>query len=52
MFQQKHFLHWIGEENFGKAVADYLVSEKSAVKQDIKILSQFTPFKKGENKND
>ena len=45
-------LHWIGEESFSKAVEEYLISEKGAVKQDIKILSQFTPFKKGENKND
>ena len=45
-------LHWIGEESFSKAVEEYLISEKNAVKQDIKILSHFTPFKKGDNKND
>ena len=45
-------LHWIGEESFSKAVEEYLISEKNAVKQDIKILSHFTPFKKGEKKSD
>ena len=33
-------LHWIGEESFSKAVGEYLLSEKNAVKQDIKILSK------------
>lgn len=45
-------LHWIAEEGFSKAVEEYLISEKDAVKRDIKILSHFTPFKKGEEKND
>ena len=45
-------LHWIGEESFSKAVEEYLISEKNAVKQDIKTLSHFTPFKKGEKKSD
>ena len=45
-------LHWIGEESFSKAVEEYLISEKNAVKQDIKILSHFTPFKKGEKESD
>jgi predicted N-acyltransferase len=45
-------LHWIAEKGFSKAVEEYLISEKDAVKRDIKILSHFTPFKKGEEKND
>ena len=45
-------LHWIAEKGFSKAVEEYLISEKDAVKRDIKILSQFTPFKKGDEKND
>ena len=45
-------LHWIAEEGFSKAVEEYLISEKDAVKRDIKILSHFTPFKKGDEKND
>ena len=44
-------LHWIGEKRFRTAVEDYLISEKDAVKQDIKILSHFAPFKKGDDKN-
>ncbi|MDA9613513.1 GNAT family N-acetyltransferase, partial [Paracoccaceae bacterium] len=44
-------LHWISEESFSKAVEEYLISEKDAVKRDIKILSHFTPFKKGDNTN-
>ena len=45
-------LHWIAEKGFSKAVKEYLISEKDAVKRDIKILSHFTPFKKGDEKND
>ena len=45
-------LHWIAEKGFSKAVEEYLISEKDAVKRDIKILSHFTPFKKGDEKND
>jgi predicted N-acyltransferase len=45
-------LHWIAEKGFRKAVEEYLISEKDAVKRDIKILSHFTPFKKGDEKND
>ena len=45
-------LHWIAEKGFSKAVQEYLISEKNAVKRDIKILSHFTPFKKGDEKND
>ena len=45
-------LHWIAEKGFSKAVEEYLISEKDAVKRDIKILSNFTPFKKGDEKND
>ena len=45
-------LHWIGEESFSKAVEEYLISEKDAVKRGIKILSHFTPFKKGERNHD
>jgi predicted N-acyltransferase len=45
-------LHWIAEKGFSKAVQEYLISEKDAVKRDIKILSHFTPFKKGDEKND
>lgn len=45
-------LHWIAEEGFSKAVEEYLISEKNAVKRDIKTLSYFTPFKKGDEKND
>ena len=44
-------LHWISEESFSNAVKDYLISEKEAVKRDIKILSHFTPFKKGDDNN-
>ena len=45
-------LHWIAEKGFSKAVQEYLISEKDAVKRDIKILSHFTPFIKGDEKND
>jgi predicted N-acyltransferase len=45
-------LHWIGEERFSRAVQDYLISEKNAVRRDIEILTDFTPFKKGDRNHD
>ena len=45
-------LHWIGEERFSRAVQDYLISEQNAVRRDIEILTDFTPFKKGDRKHD
>jgi predicted N-acyltransferase len=39
--------HFIAEEGFRRAVADYLERERPAVAQEIQALAEMTPFKKG-----
>lgn len=39
--------HWISNPSFKSAIADYLIQERSAVKQNQEILATFAPFKKG-----
>ena len=41
-------LHWIREEGFMRAVADYLSQERAAVDQEIDILTEYGPFKRAE----
>ncbi len=41
-----HSLHWIADEGFRDAVAQYLRAEREAVGQDIDILTSYGPFKK------
>ena len=41
----------IGGGIVGLTIA-YLISEKNAVRQDIEILTDFTPFKKGDRNHD
>jgi len=41
-----HSLHWIGNEGFRNAVADYLEAERRAVDQEIEVLTSYGPFRK------
>ncbi|MEM6824307.1 MAG: GNAT family N-acetyltransferase [Pseudomonadota bacterium] len=41
-----HSLHWIADEGFRRAVRQYLAAERSAVDQEIDILTSYGPFKK------
>ncbi|MCF6444426.1 GNAT family N-acetyltransferase [Nereida sp. MMG025] len=41
-----HSLHWIGDESFARAIADYLDAERAAVDEDIEIMTAYGPFKK------
>lgn len=43
---ETHSLHWLADEGFTNAVADYLEAEKQAVGQDIEVLTSYGPFKK------
>ena len=43
---ETHSLHWLADEGFSNAVADYLEAEKRAVGQDIEVLTGYGPFKK------
>lgn len=41
-----HSLHWMADEGFRHAVGEYLEAEKSAVAEEVEILTSFGPFKK------
>ena len=43
---ETHSLHWIADEGFAEAVANYLVAEREAVSDEIEILTSYGPFKK------
>ena len=38
-------VHWVRDEGFSNAIADYLEAEKEAVDQEIEILTDYGPFK-------
>ena len=38
--------HWIKNPSFRNAIADYLIHERDAIRQDQEILTSFAPFKK------
>lgn len=41
-----HSLHWIANEGFARAVADYLEAERNAVTEDIEVLTSYGPFRR------
>ncbi len=41
-----HSLHWMANEGFGRAVADYLEAERNAVTEDIEVLTSYGPFRR------
>ncbi|GGF56045.1 hypothetical protein GCM10011402_04990 [Paracoccus acridae] len=42
-----HSLHWVADESFQQALADYLGREREAMGEEIEALADFTPFRKG-----
>jgi len=42
-----HSLHWIADEGFRRAVAQFLEQEREAVDDDIEILTSYGPFRRG-----
>ena len=42
-----HSLHWIADEGFRGAVAQFLEHEREAVGEDIEIMTSYGPFKRG-----
>ncbi|RUS58809.1 N-acetyltransferase [Pseudorhodobacter sp. E13] len=46
-----HSLHWIGNEGFARAVADYLEAERSAVAEDIEVLTSYGPFRRSQSED-
>lgn len=43
---ETHSLHWIADDGFAEAVANYLVAEREAVSEEIEVLTSYGPFKK------
>ncbi|SLN64985.1 hypothetical protein PSA7680_03429 [Pseudoruegeria aquimaris] len=44
-----HSLHWIADDGFRRAIAQYLEAERAAVEEDIEILTSYGPFRKVED---
>lgn len=42
-----HSLHWIGDEGFRGAVAEFLQHERAAIDEDIEVMTSYGPFKRG-----
>lgn len=47
-----HSLHWIGDPGFRDAVDRYLVAERSAVDEEIEVLTEYGPFRKNKGEDD
>jgi len=47
-----HSLHWIADPGFRKAVQQFLVAERTAVDEDIEILTGYGPFRRGEREQE
>ncbi len=45
---ETHSLHWIADQGFARAVAQYLRAETAAIDREIEILTAYGPFKRGE----
>ncbi|MEM1386530.1 MAG: GNAT family N-acetyltransferase [Pseudomonadota bacterium] len=41
-----HSLHWIRDLGLRRAIAEYLVAEKTAVDREIEVLTEYGPFKR------
>ena len=41
-----HSLHWIADQGFAKAVAQYLRAEAAAVQEEIDVLTAYGPFRR------
>ena len=45
---QTHSLHWVGDPGFAKAIARYLDAERTAIEEEIEILTDYGPFRKAQ----
>ena len=41
-----HSLHWVADEGFKRAIAQYLEAERSATDEEIEVLTSYGPFRK------
>ena len=42
---QTHSLHWVGDAGFARAIENYLDAERTAVDEEIEILTDYGPFR-------
>ncbi|MDS9466704.1 GNAT family N-acetyltransferase [Paracoccus sp. MBLB3053] len=45
---QTHSLHWLADQGFHAAIDDYLLRERNAVSQEMALLTELGPFRRGE----
>ncbi|MBV1897001.1 MAG: GNAT family N-acetyltransferase, partial [Rhodobacteraceae bacterium] len=45
---QTHSLHWVGDPGFANAIAQYLEAERTAVEEEIEILTDYGPFRRAQ----
>jgi uncharacterized protein len=45
---ETHSMHWIAEQGFRDAVADFLERERRAMRNEIAGLAEFSPYRKGD----
>lgn len=45
---QTHSLHWVADQGFHDAIANYLVRERQAVGDEMAYLTELGPFRRGE----
>ena len=48
---QTHSLHWIADPGFRAAVARYLAEERTAVGQEIEVLTAYGPFRRSQSED-
>ncbi len=46
-----HSLHWFSDARFMRAVADYLEAEGAAVRDEMRLLEDFAPFRKDRHRS-
>ncbi len=46
-----HSLHWFRDEGFSRAVENYLKQEAEHIGEEIQIMMDYAPFRKGESEN-
>ena len=49
--QEIHSLHWVADEGFHDAIADYLTRERAAVTDEIAALTEMGPFRRCQDTN-
>ena len=49
--QEIHSLHWVADEGFQDAIADYLTRERAAVTDEIAALTEMGPFRRCQDTN-